>query len=336
MRIFKFLLLAFLLLIILSALYLSTLKATFTVEGKSTLNAPLSVVYNEVNNLKNWGNWGPWFANDASAVLSFPDTVVGKNAKLIWTAENGGGFVKTVSEKFNEEIVQLITINKKSTANMVWTFTPNNNNTDISWKINGTKSFNEKIYWFFKGGIENNLTPYLKSGLELLNKELILKIEKHALEIKGVVDYGGGYYLYQTTACSTADVWQKASEMFAKIQTFMTENKVNSAGSYFTLNHSIDTINNTVMFSACVPVKERLILTGDVLTGFLEPQKTFKAVLKGNYKFLAQSWPLIYKALNDSGSKAIKKGYSFEVYTVNEQNTPNPAEWVTEIYIPIQ
>jgi effector-binding domain-containing protein len=335
MRILKILIIAFLLFVILGALYISTLKSSYLIHSSTTINAPISMVYNEVSNLRNWENWGPWFKDDKTVALSFPNLAKGKNAELLWTGKNGSGSIKTLSEILNKEIVQLFTFDN-NTANMIWSFTPNHNNTAITWTVNGTKSFSEKIYWLLKGGVENNIKLNLKGGLEQLNNELVLKMEKHSLEIKGIVDYGGGYYLYQTTHSNLEDISAKTSEMFSEIENFMTENNIRPAGDYFTLNHSIDQVNNTFMFSVCVPVRERIATTGNVLIGYLEPQQTFKAVFYGNYLFLPQSWPLIYKALNETGFEAVKKGYSFEIYTVNPKNTPNPAAWITEIYIPVK
>ena len=161
-------------------------------------------------------------------------------------------------------------------------------------------------------------------------------MEKHEIEIKGIVDHGGGYYLYKTTDSNITDVSAKTNEMFTEVQNFMDENNIKPAGDYFTINHSINKIDNTFNFSACIPVREQITATNNILIGYLESQQTFKVVFKGNYKFLPQWWPTIYKALNESGFEPVEKGYSLEFYTINPKNTPNPADWVTEIYIPIK
>jgi len=126
------------------------------------------------------------------------------------------------------------------------------------------------------------------------------------------------------------------TEMFPVIVNYMDDNKIEPSGKPFTLNHEVNIENNTVLFSTCVPVKERIITEDTILTGYLEPQKTFKIIFNGNYKFLPEYWTTFYKTLNDQGFTAIKKGFSFEIYTINPGDSSNPANWLTEIYIPIQ
>ena len=41
------------------------------------------------------------------------------------------------------------------------------------------------------------------------------------------------------------------------------------------------------------------------------------------------------KVLNNQGYTEIKKGFSVEIYTINPNDSSNPANWLTEIYIPI-
>jgi effector-binding domain-containing protein len=116
----------------------------------------------------------------------------------------------------------------------------------------------------------------------------------------------------------------------------MTDNNIEPSGKPFTINHKWDEENNTAMFSACIPVKERVITTGDVLTGYLEPQKVFKTVFKGDYKFSNEAWEAAYNGLTAQGFSEIVGSEPFEVYSVGPKETANPAKWVTEIYIPVK
>jgi len=161
-------------------------------------------------------------------------------------------------------------------------------------------------------------------------------LEKHSFETKGAVDYGGGFYLYQTVSCKIQDIENKMNVMFPVIEAYMAKNNIAASGKPFTLNHKWDEVNNTAMFSACIPVKERVITTGDVLTGYLKPQKTFKTIFKGDYKFANDAWEAAYNGLAAQGFSEIVGTEPFEIYTVGPRETANPAKWVTEIYIPIK
>ena len=68
----------------------------------------------------------------------------------------------------------------------------------------------------------------------------------------------------------------------------------------------------------------------------MERGKYFKTVLKGSYQNSAEAWEKAYSEVgNLTDFKVLDTGEPFEVYVNNMGNTPNPADLVTEIYIPV-
>jgi DNA gyrase inhibitor GyrI len=194
----------------------------------------------------------------------------------------------------------------------------------------------EKAYWLTQGGIEKNLEPMYNKGVVLLNNYLINEIDKYNVVSTGVVDYGGGFYLYETTSCKVSEIGIKMGEMFPAIMKYMAENNIQASGKPFSISHKWDEENKTTMFSTCVPISERIITNGDVLTGFLKPQKTFKTILTGSYKYEVEAWETAFKNLHAENLKEKSNAEPFEVYLVGPHETPNPSKWITEIYIPIE
>jgi len=116
----------------------------------------------------------------------------------------------------------------------------------------------------------------------------------------------------------------------------MQQNKITMAGMPFTIYNEWDEVNGTVIFSTAIPVNERIIVTeGDVFCGYMEPLTAVKTVLIGDYTNLAEAYQKAqeYVAQNnlivDPGKKM------FEVYSNDPGSVPNPAEWRTEIYVPV-
>ena len=336
MKLLKNVFLLLLIVIISLSIYVATIDGKYDVKRSHTIKAPIEVVFNEVNDFKNWENWGPWYELDSTIAASFPEITSGIDASYTWTGADGNGSMKTLSLIPNKEIIQQIDFGMGSTPEVYWNFDKTEFGTEVSWGMRGKNGFMEKAYFLTQGGIEKSMAPMYTRGLELLEKHLLKELEKHSIEIKGVVDHGGGFYLYQTTSCKMEDIREKMEEMFPTIMKYMTENSIKSSGKPFTLNHKWDEKNNTTMFSTCVPISERIITTGAVLTGFLKPQKTYKTILKGDYKFSYNAWEEAYKNLYKNGFKEIEGAEPIEVYKVSPQDTPNPSKWVSEIYIPIQ
>jgi effector-binding domain-containing protein len=318
-----------------ASIYVATLDGNYDVKQTRTMKVPVDVVFNNVNDYKNWEYWGPWFELDSTMVASYPEITSGVGASYTWTGKEGLGSLKTISLIPNKKIIQEIDFGSGSKPEVYWELKKLKNSTEVTWGIRGENTFGEKIYWLINGGIEKNMTPMYQRGLELLAQQLQKEMDAHSTDYKGIVDHGGGFYLYQTVACKNEIAPKKMTEMFPVIVNYMVDNQIEPSGKPFTLNHEIDIENNTVLFSTCIPVKERIITESTILTGYLAPQKTFKIIFKGNYKFLPEYWPTFYKTLNDQGYTEVKKGFSFEIYTINPSDSANPANWLTEIYIPI-
>ncbi len=322
--------------VIILSIYVAVSEGNYDIKRSRVIKAPVEVVFENVNDFKNWENWSPWFEMDQTIVTSYPDTTSGVGASYSWKGKDGSGSMKTISAIPNKEIIQQVDFNSDSKPEVYWNFTKVDLGTEVTWGMRGKNSFGEKFYWLFKGGIEKNTIPIYDRGLELLEKYILKELEKHSFEAKGAVDYGGGFYLYQTVSCKIQDIENKMNVMFPVIEGYMAKNNIVASGKPFSLNHKWDEVNNTAMFSACIPVKERVITTSDVLTGYLKPQKTFKTIFKGDYKFANDAWEATYNGLAAQGFLEIVGAEPFEIYTVGPRETVNPAKWVTEIYIPIK
>jgi ribosome-associated toxin RatA of RatAB toxin-antitoxin module/predicted transcriptional regulator YdeE len=332
LKYFVFLLLAA---IIGIAIYVAVLKSDYDIQRSRIIKAPAEVIFDYVNDFKTWENWSPWLEKDPTMVTSYKDTTSGVGATYSWKGKEGEGNLKTISAKPNKEIMQQIDFGKKHVAEVYWIITEVDEGTEVTWGMRGRNSFGEKFYWLFKGGIEKNTIPIYDRGLELLEQYILTELEKHSFEAIGAVDYGGGFYLYQTVSCQIQEIEQKMNEMFPAIVAYMAKNNIEASGKPFTLNHKWDEQNNTAMFSACIPVKERVITTGNVLTGYLKPQKTFKTIFKGDYKFANEAWEAAYNGLVAQGFTEIAGAEPFEFYVVGPNDSRNPAKWITEIYIPV-
>lgn len=336
MKFLKYIFLFLFVVIIGTAIYIATLNGDYDVKRTRTIKAPAEVVFNTVNDFKNWQHWGPWYEMDSTIVASYPEVTSGVGASYTWTGAEGSGSMKTLSIIPNKEIIQEIDFETGSTPLVYWLFNEVEDGVELTWGMKGTNTFGEKAYFLTQGGIEKSMAPMYDQGLELLEQYLLKELEKHTIESKGIVDYGGGYYLYQTTSSSIDEIDNQMAKMFPAIMQYMEKHAIKASGSPFTINHKWDEKNKSTIFSTCIPIKERIITTDDVLTGFLKPQKTFKTVLTGDYKFLYNAWDSAYKTMKAQGLSEIKGGEPFEIYSVSPHNEANPAKWVTEIYIPIE
>ena len=73
-----------------------------------------------------------------------------------------------------------------------------------------------------------------------------------------------------------------------------------------------------------------------ILCGFMPSQKVVKTTLKGDYKNLKDAWGAANAYLEENSLEKMETSKDFEVYRTDPSADPNPANWVTEIYIPIK
>ncbi len=123
-------------------------------------------------------------------------------------------------------------------------------------------------------------------------------------------------------------------EMFPKIGAYAIANNIKIAGSPFVLYHKWDEPNNAVMFSCAIPTSSKFETTDpDVLTGQLETFKAVKTVLNGDYDNLKEAWSQTMAYFQTNNLEFVQGGSMLESYLTDPTEVPNPADWVTEIYI---
>ncbi len=341
MKALKYILLLLLLIIVAGAIYIATLENSYDISRTKIIKAPVQVVYNNVNDYKNWPEWSPWIEQEPTASLIFGEKTSGEGASYGWNgAILGEGNMETVGVKTNEIINQKITFIKpfESESDIYWSFKPVEDGTEVTWGMKGELDFISRAYMAFTGGMDKQVGSDYDRGLFKLDSVLQVNMKKFSVTVNGTTTHGGGYYLYSTTSCKIDEFTTKMQEMMPKVSMYAQKNKIPMAGAPFTLFHKYDEENNAVMFSCAVPVSERVITESGsgILTGMLKPFKALKITLKGNYSNSKEAWETAYKYIADNKLEQVAGSAALEVYLTDSINTPNPADWLTEIYIPVK
>lgn len=341
MKALKYILFLLLIVIIGLAMYIAVQPNEFNFSRSKIIKAPTPVVFNKVNDFKNWPSFSPWIEQEPNATLTYGDTTSGVNGNYAWNGEIlGEGSMKTTALEENKSISQHITFIKpfKSESYINWTFETTNEGTKVTWGMNGKQDFMTKMYTTFAGSIEENTAPDFERGLYKLDSIVTADMKKYSIKIDGITQHGGGFYLYNTTSCKTPNLKAKMQEMIPKVREYAIKNGVKIAGAPFVNYIKWDEENNAVIFSCCIPTTERVITApeSDILTGQLLPFNAVKTTLKGDYKNLKEAWDTTMDYIPENNMQIVKEGPMLEAYQIDPMNTPNPADWVTEIYIAVK
>ncbi|WCO02691.1 SRPBCC family protein [Psychroserpens ponticola] len=339
MKAFKYILFLILILIIGLAIYIAVQPNSFEVKRTRTIQAPVAVVYNNIIDFKNWEAWSSWVEEKPETIITLSDTTNGIGGSYSWKDKDGVGTMKTIDTKRNTSITQEMQFGDFPKSDITWKLESNNDgSTEINWTISGKDlPFGFKMFSTFMGGMEKQIGPHFERGLEKLDSILVADMKKYSINIEGVTQHSGGFYLYNTTSCKMSNFKEKMQEMLPKVGAYALTNNISMAGKPFVMYHKWDTENDAVMFSCCIPTTSKIMANeADIITGQLEPFKTVKTVLKGDYANLQEAWDKTMAYIPAHSLEFTEAGPMLEVYLTDPMATPNPADWITEIYIAIK
>jgi effector-binding domain-containing protein len=338
MKAFKYILFLILMLIIGLAIYIAVQPNSFEVERTRTIKAPAAVIYENIIDLKNWEAWSSWAESNPDMTFTLSEQTKGIGGSYSWKDEDGVGVMTTIDAKPFTSISQEMQFAEYPKSDVNWTLKSNDDSTtEVTWSISGKDlPFGFKAFALFTGGMEEQIGPNYERSLEKLDSIVVADMKKYSITIEGITQHSGGFYLYNTTSTKFSDFQEQMQSMMAEVGAYAITNNITMAGKPFVIYHKWDTDNDTVMFSCGIPTSSKIITSeANILTGQLEPFKTVKTVLKGDYKYLTEAWDKTMTYVTTNNLEQVETGPMLESYVTDPNNYPNPADWITEIYIAI-
>jgi predicted transcriptional regulator YdeE len=312
MKFLKYLLFLLLIACIGLAFYIAVQPNSFEITKSTTINAPKTVVFNAVADTT---------AIDRSSFWKTSETL-----------QKGSSYA-------NDSITQTFTSGRINTSDLKWTFQSNpDGSTNVTRTLQADHlSFMTKAKFALFGDNQDELAEQLKTDLENLNQQVIQSMAVFTIAVDGVTDYGGGFYMYKTMSSTGGNKDATMTKQFEEIAEFMNSHNMTASGKPFTIYIEMNPNNGDVIMSNAIPVSENVFVAEDsnVLSGYMERTKALKVTLKGHTTNLNEAWATARKHLVDQNIEASEMS-PFEVYTNAHNTLPNPADWITEIYIPIK
>ncbi len=340
MKLLKYLLYLLLIVLIGGAVYFGTQDGTYDLSESKIIKAPTGLIFNKVNDLKTWEHWGPWKKEDTTMMFSYGENTVGEGAYYSWTGEMDGS-MKTTQVTPNEEILQdltLITPGGERNPKVYWNFEEAKEGTKVTWGMKGEHTFMDKVYYALSGmDFDGDMKKMHVNGLKGIATTIEEDMKKYTIDVTGISEHGGGYYMYVTTSSRKEELKNKMGSMFGQVMNFMQQNNISMAGMPFTIYHETDEVTGSIILSAAIPVRERIITpTGsEVFCGFMQPTSAVKTILKGNYENLPETYEKAQSYITENHLITDPAKKMFEVYANDPSELLNPADWITEVYIPV-
>ena len=338
MKFLKYILFLLLILAIGFAIYIAVQPNEFSVTRTRNIQAPPAVIYNNVSDFKNWEAWSSWVEEKPDTKITLSDKTVGVGGSYTWEDDDGVGTMKTIAVDPNKSINQEMQFGEFPSSDVSWDFKPDSKGgTDVTWNISGKDlPFVFKFFSTIMGGMEKQIGSHFERGLEKLDDIVVKSMEAYSISESVITEYGGGFYMYKTTAVTSENISQVMGKQYGEIIGYMYKNNIKQTGMPFTIYDEPDANGNVIM-SQAIPIQNRVMASpgSEVLCGYIPKTKALKTTLKGNYTYLHNAWEttMKYVSENDLQQSNLKP---FEIYQTDPDNYPNPADWITEIYIPLK
>ncbi len=327
----------FLLLIILLAgltsYYIST-DDQYTVRRERLIKAPQNLIYQQIADLKNWPKWAPW--KDKDSLIKFEFSA---------STKKEGDYVRFIDNDGNPQKITNLTLRPDSlilqdmsggdqSQTLKWTLKPTEKGVKLTWSITGDLHPMQRL---FNQKMDPLVGPFMSRGLELIGRAVKKDMNKHEMHILKTVDLSDTYYIYRTAACRLDSLNAQLDKTLPSVIIYAIKNKIETNGKPLVIYNKRDVSNNSVIFSAAVPTRERIDTNDNqILTGKLPGGLYLKVKYRGAYQYLPQAWQQT-KAYIQSNPNLIEDTTrdAFEEYAVGHTKSLNPADWITYLYVPI-
>ena len=338
MKSLKYILFLLLIAIIGLSIYIAVQPNSFEVTRSKTIKAPSAVIYDNILDFKNWEAWNSWLEENPEITLTYPEQTKGVGGSYSWNDDGEIGTMKNVNVNEPTRIEQKMQIGDYPPSDVIWTFKPNGDGTtDVTRTIAGDNlPFFFKAYAAFTGGMEKQIAPHFERDFEKIDSIVVSSMKQFKVDVNGLTEYGGGFYMYKTTSSSAANISNTMARQYAEIMNFMQANEIPMTGMPFTIYNEMND-NGSVIMSNAIPVRDKVIVADDsnILCGYIEKTRAVKATLKGDYSNLGAAWKEAMAYLKANNLEQSEQ-HPFEIYVNDPGSVPNPANYLTEIYIPIK
>ncbi len=349
MKVIKYLLLLVLLILIGGGLYILISDKAYRIEEKLTIQAPRELVFEHVKDLKEWQNWV--HVDQKNLNLSFSRKKDGEQSYLTWkntkTGEEGKLSHKTITHystiRQNAKSESRWGARTRYTIN--WNFYKiGKDSTQIDVSLKAYPNYLAKIkIAFHRDHHQTYIEDRLPASLQRIDQLIHKKMAAYKLTIEGIVHRSSPQnYIYRTQASTNKPetVMNKRRKILKLLHRELDSLKINPTGSALMVYNTVDKKHQNLIFSAGYPISSTVnpknLGENDPVIGTLEAREYLKATLQGNYSNIPKLWEKasVYMQQNDLNEDPGNQAY--EVFEITATHTPNPAEWVTELYIPIQ
>lgn len=296
-----------------------------------TINAPASLVFEQINNFKNWQAWSYWDNIDTTMQSIYEGPENGKGAVHRWSSRNrdvGSGSITITESKPDSLILDELNMNGMLSRGG-WRI----KDTTEGVTVNGWMDMEMGFLWRIPGLMMDKYvgTDFEKTLQGLKKRSELVKLSKplpQVVEVRTQEQILASYRAGTTLEKIAIDI----ALSYQKIGKFMIANNLQQNGPVCAFYHGYS--NDRIDMECAIPVDKEAKSDAEVHVNKFPAQNAVELDYYGPYMGTSTAHAFINKWISDHHKKI--SGSPWEVYVTDPMVEKDTAKWLTKVYYPVE
>ncbi len=156
--------------VVLLGAYAGAMSSHYRIERSRKILAPARSIFPCINEIAAWEKWSPWKARDNTVVNTYEGPRSGTGALMKWSSEQSGTGSVRLDDVLPDAYVRytITFIDWNSSAQGEFTLRNLGADTEVTWAMEGERSFFERLIWTVLG-MQSALALDFDDGLERMD-----------------------------------------------------------------------------------------------------------------------------------------------------------------------
>lgn len=308
----------------------------YEVSREISIDAPATVVFEQVDNHQNRDAWSPWEKMDPQMKKSYEGPESGVGAIYNWSGNDsvGKGSLEILESNPNTYIKSQLTFVEpmEATSTIEWHFSEDNDVTLAKWVNKG--SLPGYLFWMGQDDMDEMMGPAFEKGLAQLKAVSEEKAEETipSSAVETTVEPVAYFYIEAQLNWDEMDM-DFFSDNYDKLFGYLAEDAANVTAPPFAVYHEWDEENQTTTMEVGVASNSNKPAMGEIKKGMTYGGDVVMQSFYGPYEGTAEIHDELLGYIERSGLAIA--GSPWESYVVGPGDDPDPKNWLTEIYYPV-
>lgn len=324
-------------LVVLAVVYIALAfagPAVVHVEREAVIEAPVDVVFPEVNTLSQWPNWDPWQKMDSAIVNTYTGAKSGVGCKNSWASKHenvGNGSQEITKSVVNELITSHMTFDGQGEADASFSFVSEGENTKVKWSIDMPIPFTGRPFMLFMD-MDKMLGSDFEKGLASLNEYCKALFAANPPIVAAEVMVAPFWIVSITDTITVAELEGIHEKLYGELGAVLAANKLEMTGNPVAF---WPVWGDTIVVEAAFPIAAEVKLkkAGRALCRQVAGGKAAKTTHLGWYTTLEQTHLALEAWIAKQGQS--ETGVRWEEYEDPAVVLPDTSKVATHVFIPL-